>query len=184
MTHVRVLAPLVLAAFAAAAAPAWAGEPEAVSTAAPSGAGAPPTVAEQIDAYLNTSPLVLPAQGASGVTPGTEQPRKIHGVVDVAVGTGGYRSAYVRTDLPVGKTGTLSIAVQDTRLGSHFANRYGGEFGGYGRQSPGLGLALGDAAQGSGDLRCRQARGIGGLTSDIAAADGQRSRACALPSQP
>ena len=40
----------------------------------------------------------------------------MHGEVDLAVGTGGYRSAYVRSDFPVGKTGTLSVAVQDSRI--------------------------------------------------------------------
>jgi hypothetical protein len=178
-----MLTPLVLAGLSiAAAAPAWTAEPEAVTTAAPTGAGAPPTVAEQVETYLKTSPVVLPAQGTSGVTPGTDQPRKIHGVVDVAVGTGGYRSAYVRTDLPVGKTGTLSMAVQDTQFGNRFASPYGGRVGGFGRQSLGLGLSLGDGVQGRGDLRCRQARGIDGPTPDIDASDARR--ACAPPPLP
>jgi len=183
MTRIRAFAPLALTALSiAAAAHAWAGEPEEVSTAAPSGAGAPPTVAEQIDTYLKTSPLVLPAQGASGVTPGTDQPRKIHGIVDVAVGTGGYRSADVRTDLPVGKTGTLSVAVQDTQFGSRFASPYGGRLGGFGRQSLGLGLSLGDGVQGPGNLRCRQARGVDSPAPDVDAADARR--ACATPPLP
>lgn len=41
--------------------------------------------------------------------------RKPHGVVSVGVGSGGYRSAYARTDLPLGETGTLSLAVGQER---------------------------------------------------------------------
>ncbi|WP_372782825.1 hypothetical protein [Phenylobacterium sp.] len=162
----RLLSALALAAVFAGA-PALAAEPEAVATAPQSGpqsapASAPaaaPGVAAQIDDYLKTSPAIaLPQEGATGITPGSE-PRKIHGVVDVTVGTGGYRSAYVRTDVPIGKSGTASIAVGETQFG----NRFGGRFGYGGRQSLGLGLRFDDAALGSGDPRCRQAIGDGEL---------------------
>ena len=77
--------------------------------------------------------------------------------VDVAVGSNGYRSAYVRSDLPVGKTGTLSIAVGETRFNGRSGNGYGGRFGGGQSQSLGLGLSLGgDAALDPRDPRCRQ----------------------------
>lgn len=125
-------------------------------------AAADPGVAAQIDDYLKTSPaIVLPRDsGAAGITSGGEEPRQVHGVVDVAVGTHGYRSAYVRSDFPVGKTGTLSIAVQDTQFKGRFGGYgYGGGYGGYGdqtyrNQNVALGLAFGGAAQG-GDPRCR-----------------------------
>jgi hypothetical protein len=146
----RLFPALVLAAGLATSNAVLAAEPEAVATATT--AGAPPSVAEQIDNYLKTSPAAaLPKDGANGVTSGSEEPRKVHGVVDVTVGTGGYRSAYVRSDMPVGKTGTLSIAVEDTQGG----NRYGGRFAQYGRQSLGLGLRF-DGALDPADCRRRQ----------------------------
>jgi hypothetical protein len=150
----RLLSALALTVLFAGA-PALAAEPEAVATAPPSAPAAAPAPgdAAQIDDYLKTSPAIaLPQEGATGVTPGSE-PRKVHGVVDVTVGTGGYRSAYIRSDVPIGKTGTASIAVGETQFG----NRFGGRFGYGGRQSLGLGLRFDDAALGSGDFRCRQA---------------------------
>ena len=118
-----------------------------------------PSVAEQIDEYLKTSPAIeLPKKGAVGITPGADEPRQVHGVVDVAVGSHGYRSAYVRSDFPVGKTGTLSIAVQDSK----FKGRTGYGYGGYGGgQNIGIGLAFGGAAQSDADRRCDRVSGDG-----------------------
>ena len=117
-----------------------------------------PSVAAQIDEYLKTSPAIeLPKEGAVGITPGADEPRQVHGVVDVAVGSHGYRSAYVRSDFPVGKTGTLSIAVQD----SQFRGRTGYGYGGYGGQNIGIGLAFGGAAQSDADRRCDRESGAG-----------------------
>ena len=136
----RSLSALVFAGVFAAAAPALATD-EPIATAnkpAPRAAqptAADPGVAAQIDDYLKTSPAIeLPRDGgAAGITSGADGPRRVHGVVDVAVGTHGYRSAYVRSDLPVGKTGTLSIAVQD----SQFKGRGGYGYGyGYGEVTP------------------------------------------------
>lgn len=179
----RSLSVLIFAGAFAAVAPAFAADepiatankpapPAAQPTAAATSVAAQPVaadpgVAAQIDNYLKTSPAIqLPKDGgASGITSSDEEPRKVHGMVDVAVGSHGYRSAYVRSDFPVGKTGTLSIAVED----SQFKGRYGGYgyggygYGGYGagygdqtyrNQSVALGLALGGAAQ-SGDPGCR-----------------------------
>ncbi|MFI4964866.1 MAG: hypothetical protein ACHP9T_05805 [Caulobacterales bacterium] len=170
----RLLSALILTAALAAPA-ARAEEPEAMATAPAATTGAPPvaaapagnagavsapgvggpSVADQIDNYLKTSPaLTPPRDGASGVTSG-EEPRKVHGVVDVAVGTNGYRSAFVQSELPVGKTGTLSIAVGESRFNDRFASRFGGPYA-YApgvRQSLGVGLYLGDAAPGQ---RCRE----------------------------
>lgn len=159
---------------------------EPVATANPD----PPSVAAQIDEYLKTSPAVsLPKDGAAGITPGDE-PRQVHGVVDVAVGTHGYRSAYVRSDFPIGKTGTLSIAVQDTQ----FKGRFGG-YGGYGdqtyrNQNVALGLAFGGAAQDS-SARCRDTVGGGGrhridpmLMGPMGDPGGDRSYGCERANQP
>jgi hypothetical protein len=154
----RRLSLLIAAAALACAGAPRAAEPEAIAT-----APAATSTADQIDAYLRTSPaLALPKDGPAGVTTG-EEPRQAHGFVDLAVGSSGYRSAYVQSDLPVGKTGTLSIGVGETRFKGRVGG-YGG-YGGYGspygggfapsdRQSLALGLSLGgDAVP---DARCRQ----------------------------
>jgi hypothetical protein len=151
----RRLPVLIAAAALACAGAARSAEPEAVAT-----APAATSTADQIDAYLRTSPaLALPKDGPAGVTAG-EEPRKAHGFVDLAVGTGGYRSAYVESDLPVGKTGTLSIGVGETRFNgrvggySGYGGPYGGRYAPGDRQTLALGLNLGgDAAP---DPRCRQ----------------------------
>ena len=148
----RRLTSLIAAAVLACGGAARAAEPETVAT-----APAATSTADQIYAYLRTSPaLALPTDGPAGVTSG-EAPRKAHGFVDVTVGSNGYRSAYMQSDLPVGKTGTLSIGVGETRFNGRVGG-YGGPYGG--RFSPGdhqtlaLGLTLGgDAAL---DPRCRQ----------------------------
>src|SRR5438270_12066479 len=98
------LSALILAAALGCARAALAGQPAAMPTAPATASDAPPSVADQIDAYLKASPaLALPTEATRGVTSGEEGPRKAHGVVDVAVGSNGYRSAYVRSDVPLGK---------------------------------------------------------------------------------
>lgn len=173
------LSVLTLAGVLMAAAPVFAAD-EPIATAnrtAPPAATAPaaaapgvaaqpvadPGVAAQIDDYLKTSPAIeLPRDGgAAGIT-SSEEPRRVHGMVDVAVGTHGYRSAYVRSDFPVGKTGTLSIALEDSQFKGR-AGGYGYGYGGYGyggygdqtyrNQNLAVGLAFGGAQ--NGDPRCR-----------------------------
>ena len=150
----RSLSILTLAGLLGAT-PAWAAD-EPMATARPADQ---PSAAAQIDEYLKTSPAVaLPKEGAVGITSGADEPRKVHGVVDVAIGNHGYRSAYVRSDFPVGKTGTLSVAVQDTQFNGR-VGPYGYGYGGYGNQTyrnqnVALGLAFGGAAQDP-DGRCR-----------------------------
>ena len=179
---------LVLTATLAAAGASRAAEPETMATAPAATSGAPPSanaasVADQIDTYLKTSPaLALPKDGAAGVT-GAEEPRKVHGVVDVAVGTGGYRSAFVQSDIPVGKTGTLSIAVGQT----HFDGRSRGGYGGYAggdRQTLALGFGLGGAALDPRDARCRRT-GEQGFDSGVDPQfDGGRLRGCRTAQAP
>jgi hypothetical protein len=114
------------------AAPAFAAEPDApVATAQP---GSPPTsTAEQIDAFIKSSPAREARRAedavADGVVPGED--RKPHGEVGVAVGTGGYRSVYGRTEIPVGKNGRVSLAFEDTKGGYYGYGRrgyYGGPY--------------------------------------------------------
>lgn len=96
------------------ATPVLAAEPPA--TEAPvATASASSSVADQIDAYLRSSPaLELEAAEVVGVVPGDD--RRPHGEVSVGVGSHGYRSVYARTDLPLGENGRLSIAVENTRF--------------------------------------------------------------------
>jgi hypothetical protein len=76
----------------------------------------------------------------------------VHGVVDVSVGSGGYRSAYVASEIPIGKTGVGSIAVGETNFGNRFG---GGRFAPHGSQSLGLGLMFNDTAADPNDCRSR-----------------------------
>lgn len=158
----RLVPAVILAAALGAAGASGAAEPEAMATAPTTATGAPPSspapsVADQIDSYLKTSPAIaLPKDGANGVTSG-EEPRRAHSVIDVAVGSGGYRSAFMQTELPVGKTGTVSIAVGETHFDGRLGGRFGDRFGPQGSQTLGLGFGLGDAALEPRDLRCRQA---------------------------
>ncbi len=102
----------------------------------------------------------------------------MHGVVDVAVGSHGYRSAYVRSDFPVGKTGTLSIAVQDSQFNGRAGYGYGG-YGGYGGgQNIGIGLAFGGAAHSDGDRRCDRGNDRGRRGHRIDPMDSGQSYPC------
>lgn len=95
---------LALCAFPAAA-------EEAISTAA---AGAPPAAAADTAAQIDrwTAEAPQPIDG-----PSIDQRRRIHGEVGVAVGTGGYRSGYLVGVMPLGETGSLTLAISQTRNG-------------------------------------------------------------------
>ncbi|THD81001.1 MAG: hypothetical protein E7812_06240 [Phenylobacterium sp.] len=125
----------LVAAFGAAGA-AWAADP--VPSAGGTGA-APVSTADQISAFLKAAPVPdLPNDGPAGATTSGPEERRIHGVVEVGAGSSGYRHAFVGADIPLGQTGTLSIAVDQSR----FQGRYGGWRG----QSLAGDLALGPAA--------------------------------------
>ena len=117
------------------ASPALAAEPPAAEAPVAT-ASASSSVADQIDAYLRSSPALETeaAEGVAGIVPGDD--RKPHGEVSIGVGTHGYRSVYMRTDLPVGENGRLSIAIEDTRFN-------GGRHGRWGGRSMGANLAVG-----------------------------------------
>ncbi|WP_419252901.1 hypothetical protein ACN2C6_15045 [Caulobacter sp. ErkDOM-YI] len=155
MTSMRPL--LVLLASLAIAGPALAqtvvGEDEVVSTAAhrldartaaeaqnaPAVSAPPPrilTTDEQIAEFLATSPALEGRDGLVGLGRSDEETRrKIHGSAGVTVGTGGYRSAYVSTLIPIGETSTLGLAYSQTDHGNnavfHPYDDYG--YGGYDR---------------------------------------------------
>ena len=106
------------------AGPALAAEPT-TAEAPLSTAASTTSVADQIDAYLKSSPaLEVSDDTPQGVVPSGD--RKPHGEVSIGVGTGGYRSVYARTDLPLGENGRLSIAVEDTRFNGRRGHRGGG----------------------------------------------------------
>jgi hypothetical protein len=112
----------------------------------------PITTDEQIAAFLATSPAVrqVDTGGVTRLDDGEPEPRKIHGSAGVTVGTGGYRSAYVSTLIPIGETSTLGVAYSQTDHGNNAVFRpydefgYGGGYAGaYGRGWDYDGLNLG-----------------------------------------
>jgi len=166
MTSMRPL--LVLLAGLALAGPALAqtvaGEDEVVSTAAhrldartaaeaqnaPAVTAPPPrtlTTDEQIAEFLATSPALEGRDGLVGLGRSDEETvRKIHGSAGVTVGTGGYRSAYVSTLIPIGETSTLGLAYSQTDHGNNAVfhpyddHGYGGhDRGGWNGDGVGLG---------------------------------------------
>ncbi|UTP37868.1 hypothetical protein M9M90_11515 [Phenylobacterium sp. LH3H17] len=102
-----VHAPSLLSALMLALCAVPASAEEAISTAA---AGAPPAAAAQIDRWIAVAPE--PVDGSS-----IDQRRRIHGEVGVAVGTGGYLSGYLVGVMPLGETGSLTLAISQTRNG-------------------------------------------------------------------
>lgn len=120
---------------------------------------APMTTAEQIAAFLDASPAIERGEGLAGLSETADAaPRKIHGEAGVTVGTGGYRSAYVSTLIPIGETATLGLAYSQTDHGknavfhgddwnrSHWGQGYGGRGGQ--QQSVAISLAVGGEGQG------------------------------------
>jgi hypothetical protein len=70
------------------------------------------TTAQQIDDFLLSSPAV--SRDADSEPPPALD-RGVHGEVSLGVGTHGYRSASVRAEMPLGKSGWLSVAVGESR---------------------------------------------------------------------
>lgn len=96
----------------------------------------PMSTAEQIDDFLKSSPAAAPSEDEmAALDEGLEPERRVHGSVEVGVGTHGYRHASVEAHYPVGKTGHVSVAVGTTRGRGVVAPCYGpysGPFGGPG----------------------------------------------------
>jgi hypothetical protein len=107
MTQLRSIALAVLIAALPAA---------ALAQSAPMATSANQAAADQIDAWLRDAPPVeLEPDAAPGVISGEPGKRQIHGEVGVAIGTGGYRSAYVISAIPVGEDDTLYIALSQSQ---------------------------------------------------------------------
>ena len=109
---------------------------------------------DQVAAWLAAAPPV----GREGALDYAERPRldvngypldkdgkrQMHGEVGMSVGTGGYRSGYVSTLIPIGETGTLGVAVSQTDFGKHGGGYgYGGYGSGYGAYGYGDGYGYG-----------------------------------------
>jgi len=105
---------LIAALLALAAGPALA--QEAISTAGATPMPASADTAAQIDRWI--------ADGAPPTeAPAINEARKIHGEVGVSVGTGGYRSGYVVSTVPLGETGSLTMAISQTEFGDRGRHR-------------------------------------------------------------
>lgn len=101
----------------------------------------PLTTQEQIDAWLKASPVKTTSQdGPLNLSRDDDAgpiKRKVHGSVEVGVGTGGYRHMSATALFPVGETGTLGVAVSQTEFGKNGRWGYGYDDFGYG--GPGYG---------------------------------------------
>jgi hypothetical protein len=118
----------------------------------------PVSTQEQIAAWLAHAPPVElvndgpagyatgPALDVNGYPLGADGKRQVHGEAGVSIGTGGYRSGYVSTLIPIGENGTLGLAVSQTDFGKNSRARgygYGrGGYGGGGSQSVALSLDM------------------------------------------
>lgn len=105
------------------------------TTAGPAAPVAPPgpprSTAEQIDDFIRSSPAARPSPDEMAAMDEAEiaPDRRVHGTVEVGVGTHGYRHVGVTAHYPVGKTGHVSVAVGSTR-GRGALGYCGGPFAG------------------------------------------------------
>lgn len=112
---------------------------------------APPAVAPledtaaQIQRWLAESPS-NPDDRDGQLLDLRREDRQMHGEVGVAVGTGGYRSAYITSIMPLGDKGTLALSFsQDKNARGYYRGAYGYPYGmplgegllGYGAPGPG-----------------------------------------------
>ena len=122
----------VFAAGAVLAGPAFAATGDPVKAADAPVATASSATDANITSFLNDGEPAddggpAPAGGAAG--PNGPVKRQIHGEVGATIGTGGYHDVYGVVNIPIGKTGSATIAVSQGR------SRYGGYgygYGGYG----------------------------------------------------
>ncbi|CAN5378521.1 hypothetical protein BH10PSE3_BH10PSE3_07440 [soil metagenome] len=111
----------------------------------------PVTTQDQIAAWLSHSPPIEhiddgpagyatgPKLDVNGYPLGPDGKRQVHGEVGMSVGTGGYRSGYVSTLIPIGENSTLGVAVGQTDFGKHGGGYGGYGYGGYGGYGDGYG---------------------------------------------
>ncbi|WP_031235728.1 hypothetical protein [Asticcacaulis sp. AC402] len=99
----------------------------------------PITTDEQIIAWLNHAPRTAYEDRANALWPDrdAEGKRKVHGGAGVSIGTGGYRSGYVYTLIPIGDDGTLGLSYSQTDYGKNAGWGYEGYDGYPGYGDPG-----------------------------------------------
>lgn len=104
------------------------------------------TTDAQIERWIAArSPDAKPFADDLGGDYGATDDRRIHGMVEVGVGTGGYRSYGAAVSMPLGENGSLNLSVRQVE------NGFGYGYGGYGYDRfgyGGLGMGrslLGDA---------------------------------------
>ncbi len=124
---------------------ALAAAPEASLT-APTAQDAAPhgmTTEQQIQNWISAR-----TPGASfdeSAEPGAPAERKMHGMVEAGIGTGGYRSYGAAVSLPVGENGRLDLAYREGRN-----EPWGYGYGGYGLRGPGFYSPYGGGWRGRG----------------------------------
>jgi hypothetical protein len=129
-----------LAATLLLAAPTMAQTVSSADADAPIASASAKALDAQISTFLNAEPESLPpARAASAGGPADGPPdRAVHGEAGVSIGSSGYRQAYASMIAPVGSTGTVAMAVGDTR--------WTGRGGAHSRQSLSIGASLGDGS--------------------------------------
>lgn len=98
-------------------------------------AATPPVVAPledtsaQIQRWLAESPT-NPDDRDGRLLDLRREDRQMHGEVGVAIGTGGYRSAYITSVMPLGDKGTLALSFsQDKNARGYYRGAYGYPYG-------------------------------------------------------
>jgi hypothetical protein len=90
------------------------------------------TTDQQIERWVSArTPDVRPF--ADGEDHGGADERRIHGMVEAGVGTGGYRSYGAAVSIPLGENGALNLSVRKVENGLGYG------YGGYGYDRHGLG---------------------------------------------
>lgn len=158
---------LIASLLAGVALAASGGDPDGVVTTAPTNA---PTLAQALAAAPEASLTAPTAQDAAphGMTteqqiqywisartpgasfdesaePGAPAERKMHGMVEAGIGTGGYRSYGAAVSLPVGENGRLDLAYREGRN-----EPWGYGYDGYGLRGPGFYSPYGGGWRGRG----------------------------------
>lgn len=84
----------------------------------------------QVEAFIHDAPpLKVDTNGDAPLLSAPPRDGRVHGEVAVAAGSHGYRSVYLRTDVPVGESGHLSIAITQSHGGGWRGHEWGGRPG-------------------------------------------------------
>ena len=139
----RRAARLALLPLLAATGPVIAQTAASGEAAAPIATGAANAATDaQIRDWINAAPPPSATDDHDGVAiekpQPLNQPLKMHGQAGVTIGSGGYRSAYVATIMPLGDNAVLGLAASDT----HYGNNRSGWGWGRGGNSKTLALSL------------------------------------------